>query len=112
MVLHHSRRAVHVDEKRPLLTFGGSTDRWLMEDLAGYSALMYVEKRRGTRFLEVMLESYRVALLQKNGAGQTVDEAGLIVLGTRLENLARISRREGDHARKGVVEHTVTQGAA
>ena len=61
-------------------------DNWLMESLANYSALLYLEKRRGTRSLEVMLLSYRDSLLFKNEAGQMVDSAGPIVLGTRLES--------------------------
>ena len=60
-------------------------DNWLMEALANYSALLYLEKRRGTRSLEIMLENYRDNLLAKNAAGQVVDSAGPIVLGTRLE---------------------------
>jgi Peptidase family M1 domain len=61
-------------------------DNWLMEALANYSALLYLEKRRGTRSLEIMLENYRDSLLVKNEAGQLVDSAGPIVLGTRLES--------------------------
>ncbi len=60
-------------------------DNWLMEALANYSALLYLEKRRGTRSVEIMLENYRDNLLAKNEAGQMVDSAGPIVLGTRLE---------------------------
>jgi len=60
-------------------------DNWLMEALANYSALLYLEKRRGTRSLEIMLENYRDNLLAKNQAGQVVEAAGPIVLGTRLE---------------------------
>src|ERR1035441_6595021 len=36
--------------------------------------------------LETMLVNYRDSLLAKNEAGQTVDSAGPIVLGTRLES--------------------------
>jgi hypothetical protein len=61
-------------------------DNWLMEALANYSALLYLEKRRGARSLETMLDSYRDGLLAKNEAGQIVDSTGPIVLGTRLEN--------------------------
>jgi len=61
-------------------------DNWLMEALANYSALLYLEKRRGTKSLEIMLDNYRSALLAKNEAGQVVDAAGPIVLGTRLES--------------------------
>jgi hypothetical protein len=61
-------------------------DNWLMEALANCSALLYLEKRRGTRAVESMLDGYRDALLAKNEAGQVVDSAGPIVLGTRLES--------------------------
>jgi hypothetical protein len=61
-------------------------DNWLMEALANYSALLYLEKRRGTRSLEIMLVNYRDSLLARNEAGQVVDSAGPIVLGTRLES--------------------------
>jgi len=60
-------------------------DNWLMEALANYSALLYLEKRRGTHSLEIMLDNYRQSLLARNEAGQMVDSAGPIVLGTRLE---------------------------
>ena len=60
-------------------------DNWLMEALANYSALLYLEKRRGTPSLEIMLANYRDSLLVRNEAGQMVDSAGPIVLGTRLE---------------------------
>lgn len=60
-------------------------DNWLMEALANYSALLYLEKRRGTHSVEIMLDGYRESLFAKNEAGQMVDSAGPIVLGTRLE---------------------------
>ncbi len=61
-------------------------DNWLMEALANYSALLYVEKTKGPRAVEVMMDSYRSQLLQKNESGQTVESAGPIVLGTRLSS--------------------------
>jgi hypothetical protein len=63
----------------------GYRDYWMMEALANYSALLYVEKVKGGRPVDTMLESYRTALLEKNEAGQIVDSAGPIVLGPRLE---------------------------
>ena len=57
-----------------------------MEALANYSALLYLEKSKGARSMEMMLESYRTALLAKNEQGQTVESAGPIVLGPRLES--------------------------
>jgi hypothetical protein len=60
-------------------------DHWLMEALANYSALLYVEKSKGGKSVDTMLEAYRLALLAKNEAGATVESAGPIVLGPRLE---------------------------
>jgi hypothetical protein len=60
-------------------------DGWLMEALANYSALLYIEKSKGARSMDLMLDTYRTRLLAKNEAGQTVDSAGPIVLGSRLE---------------------------
>jgi aminopeptidase N len=34
-------------------------DSWLMEALANYSALLYLEKRRGPHALDQMLDDYR-----------------------------------------------------
>jgi hypothetical protein len=64
----------------------GYHDYWLMEALANYSALLYLESRKGPKVLEQALEQYRNELMLKNEAGQVVDAAGPIVLGTRLEN--------------------------
>ena len=61
-------------------------DYWLMEALANYSALLYLEKSRGERSTDLMLDSYRTGLLEKSQAGQTVESTGPIVLGPRLEN--------------------------
>jgi hypothetical protein len=61
-------------------------DVWLMEALANYSALLYLEKRKGGHSVELMLDSYRADLLAKSDSGQIVESAGPIVLGTRLEN--------------------------
>jgi hypothetical protein len=60
-------------------------DYWLLEALANYSALLYLEKARGPHSTDTMLEQYRTNLLVKNEAGQTVDSTGPIVLGPRLE---------------------------
>jgi Peptidase family M1 domain len=61
-------------------------DYWLMEALANYSALLYLEKRKGPRAVDELLDSYRTALLVKNEAGETRESAGPIVLGQRLQN--------------------------
>ena len=69
-----------------LVNADGYHDYWLMEALANYSALLYLEKRKGTRSMEQVLEQYRDDLLAKSDAGQTVDASGPIVLGPRLES--------------------------
>ena len=59
---------------------------WLMEALANYSALLYLEKHKGTRATESLLSEYRDDLLAKSDAGRTVESAGPIALGLRLES--------------------------
>ena len=61
-------------------------DNWLMEALANYSALLYLEKRDGRATLDVALDNYRQDLLKKDQNGQTIESAGPIVLGARLES--------------------------
>lgn len=61
-------------------------DDWLMEALANYSALLYLEKSNGAREMELLLDGYRTELLAKRDNGQPVESAGPIVLGTRLES--------------------------
>jgi hypothetical protein len=68
------------------VTAASYRDYWLMEALANYSALLYVEKSRGAKSVDTMLESYRLGLIEKNEAGQTVESSGPIVLGPRLES--------------------------
>ena len=67
-----------------IVTSASYHDDWLMESLANYSALLYLEQRNGRRLLDAALESYKADLLEKTQTGQTVDSAGPIVLGTRL----------------------------
>jgi hypothetical protein len=64
----------------------GYRDNWLMEALANYSALLYLEKRDGRGVLDTALDDYREDLLKKDQNGQTAESAGPIVLGERLEN--------------------------
>jgi hypothetical protein len=68
-----------------VVTSSGYHDEWLMEALANYSALLYLEKRSGRKLMDAALENYRNRLLAKNPRGQTVESAGPIVLGGRLE---------------------------
>jgi hypothetical protein len=68
-----------------LVTSASYQDDWLMEALANYSALLVLEKRKGPRAIESILERYRENLLAKSG-DRTMESAGPIVWGSRLEN--------------------------
>ena len=61
-------------------------DNWMMEALANYSALLFLEKTKGERTADVFLDSYREQLLANGGSGKSVESTGPIVLGSRLEN--------------------------
>jgi len=63
----------------------GYHDDWLMESLANYSALLFLEKRQGKQVVDAILDAYRTQLVAKSEAGQTIDSIGPIVLGTRLQ---------------------------
>ena len=67
-----------------VVTPRGYHDDWLMESLADYSALLYLEKRKGQHSLDEVLAQYRDALVAKSESGQTVESSGPIVLGSRL----------------------------
>ncbi len=68
------------------VTASSYRDSWLMEALANYSALLYLEKAKGVRSLELMLDSYRQNLLRKAQTAPTVDAVGPLALGPRLES--------------------------
>ncbi|MGD0046412.1 MAG: M1 family aminopeptidase [Bryobacteraceae bacterium] len=61
-------------------------DNWMMEALANYSALLYLEKTRGSHSVDMLLDRYRTELLAKGESGQQVESAGPITMGTRLES--------------------------
>ena len=68
------------------VTASSYRDYWLMEALANYSALLYLEKTKGTHSMELMLDSYRQTLLRKAETAPNVDAVGPIALGPRLES--------------------------
>jgi hypothetical protein len=59
---------------------------WLMEALANYSAMMFIESRNGTKLVDTMLNQYRNMLLQPGPDGHTAEAEGPVVQGRRLEN--------------------------
>lgn len=68
-----------------LVAVANYKDEWLTEALAQYSALLYIEKRKGTRTLDSMLDEFRTDL-GKVVDGQTVESAGPIIWGRRLNS--------------------------
>jgi hypothetical protein len=70
-----------------LVTSDNPDDEWLVEALANYSALMWIEKKKGVKALESMLGGYREELLKKNAEGNVVESAGPIVWGARLKTV-------------------------
>jgi hypothetical protein len=69
-----------------LVTFESYRDEWLSEALANYSALLYLEKKRGVKALETVLEEYRKRLLREGPDGKTLESAGPIVFGVRIRS--------------------------
>jgi aminopeptidase N len=61
-------------------------DQWMLEALASYSSLLWIEKKKGAKAVDGVLEEYRDRLTQKDGEGRTVESTGPIVWGPRLES--------------------------
>jgi hypothetical protein len=68
-----------------LVTSASYQDDWLMESLANYSAMLALEKRKGRRALDSVLDEYRNNLLTRT-EDKTLESAGPIIWGTRLIN--------------------------
>jgi len=68
------------------VTTFGYRDEWIMEALANYSALLLLERKRGSKALDEVLAGYRDHLLQDGVNGQPIEAAGPIHLGARLES--------------------------
>ena len=69
-----------------IVTASGYRDEWLMEALSGYSALMWIEKNQGAKAIESILDGYREELLNQDAGGRTIESAGPIVWGSRLDS--------------------------
>jgi aminopeptidase N len=67
-----------------LVTSDSYQDDWVMEALANYEALMFLEKKKGRKALEEVLGEYRDNLLSKDAEGETLESAGPIIWGLRL----------------------------
>jgi hypothetical protein len=61
-------------------------DEWLTEALSNYSALLWLEKKSGPKAVDAVLDDFRTRLLTKDAEGRTLESAGPIVWGVRLES--------------------------
>ena len=69
-----------------LVTSASYQDDWLMESLANYTALLFLEKRKGRKPFEEILAEYKTHLLQKGPDGRSLESAGPIIWGLRLSS--------------------------
>jgi len=60
-------------------------DEWLMEALANYSALLLLERKKGIKAVDTVLDDYKIHLLTKAESGHTLESAGPITWGFRLQ---------------------------
>lgn len=65
---------------------GAYQDEWMLEALASYSAMLWLEKKKGAKAVDGVLDGYRDHLMEKDSQGQTIESAGPIVWGTRLDS--------------------------
>ena len=70
-----------------VVTAASYKDEWLMEALANYSALLYLEKRKGRQAVDSVLAEYKRHLLQPGPDGRPIESAGPIIWGLRLQSL-------------------------
>ncbi len=63
---------------------------WLMEALANYSALQFIERRRGSAEVNAVLDRYRTNLTHEI-AGKQIDSYGPLEFGTRLADAGGMS---------------------
>ena len=61
-------------------------DEWLTEALSNYSALLWLEKKNGVKAVDTALDDFRARLTAKDDGGRTLESAGPIVWGVRLES--------------------------
>ena len=69
-----------------IIAANGYQDEWLMEALADYSSLLMLEKTQGKQAFDTVLEFYKSNLLVRNEEGHTLESAGPISWGQRLDS--------------------------
>ncbi len=68
-----------------LVSTSSYQDQWLMEALAHYSALMYLEKKKNAHEVDTILDDFRDHLLEKGPSGHSWESSGPIIWGYRLQ---------------------------
>lgn len=66
-------------------------DEWMMEALAHYSALLWLEKRNGSAAMQQALSDFRGDLLMRGEDGGTLESFGPVTWGYRLESAESIT---------------------
>ena len=61
-------------------------DGWLIEALANYSALLLLEKKKGSKAMDDVLDQYKTHLTTKDDAGRSLESAGPLTWGYRLDS--------------------------
>ncbi len=69
-----------------IVTASGYHHEWLTEAVSNYSALLFLENRNGTKFIDRILDEYRRELLVKGADGEIVESVGPVVQGRRLDS--------------------------
>ncbi len=69
-----------------LVSVDNTADGWMLEALATYTSLLYIERTQGAAELDKVLRWYRDDLLRKTEAGAAVDAEGPIAMGERLRS--------------------------
>jgi aminopeptidase N len=69
-----------------IVTGSGYHHEWLMEAVSNYSALLFLESRNGTKFIDRILDEYRRELLVKGPDGEIIESTGPVVQGRRLDS--------------------------
>jgi hypothetical protein len=69
-----------------IVTSGSYHNEWMMEALANYSAIMYMESQVGPKAIELALDLYKKDLFSKGPDGETAESEGPVVQGRRLES--------------------------
>lgn len=85
--------------------FDNYRDEWLAEALANYSALLYLEKRRGMKAVDTVLEEYKRRLLATGKDGKEAESAGPVVFGMRLRHADPVSWHSITYGKSTFVLH-------